>query len=154
MARKRETAPSTPRRAVNEFIHQKFPKAKRQRCVKHKMENVLGYVPEKQQDLLKPELRAIFYQTSREKANQEVAAFIAKYEKVYPAAVECLQRDLEACLTFYNFPEKHWKYIRTTAEIVEQMNNPEMVPPIIPYPAPGENPLYQSQPTKSSYPAP
>ena len=54
------------------------------------------------------------YQTSRAKADQEAAAFVAKYEKVYPTAVACLQRDLEACLTFYGFPEKHWKYIRTT----------------------------------------
>ncbi|HBY94524.1 MAG TPA: hypothetical protein DEP84_11290 [Chloroflexi bacterium] len=33
---------------------------------------------------------------------------------MYPTAVACLQRDLEACLTFYAFPEKHWKFIRTT----------------------------------------
>jgi len=104
-------------KAMLNAIREKFPRSKRQRCVKHKMENVLGYIPEKQQDLVKPELRAIFYQTSREKADQEVAAFIAKYEKVYPTAVECLQRDLEACLTFYSFPEKHWKYIRTTNAI-------------------------------------
>ncbi len=73
------------------------------------MDNVLGYIPEKQQDQVQPELKAIFYQTSREKADQELAAFTAKYEKIYPTAVECLQRDLEACLTFYSFPEKHRK---------------------------------------------
>ena len=54
------------------------------------MENVLGYIPEKQQDQVEPELKAIFYHTSREKADQEAAAFIAKYEKIYPTAVECL----------------------------------------------------------------
>ena len=40
-------------------------------------------------------------------------AFIEKYHKVYPSAIECLQRDLEACLTFYSFPKEHWKTIRT-----------------------------------------
>jgi transposase-like protein len=78
------------------------------------MENVLGYIPEKQHDLVRPELRAISNQTSREKADQDLAAFVAKYENTYPSAVECLKRDQEACLTFYNFPEKHWKFIRTS----------------------------------------
>ena len=42
-----------------------------------------------------------------------MAAFIQKYQTVYPTAIECLQRDLEACLTFYSFPKEHWKTIRT-----------------------------------------
>ncbi len=106
--------------AMLNAIGTKFRTSKRQRCVKHKMDNVLGYVPEKQQEEVRPELRAIFYQGSRQKADQELAAFIAKYEKVYPSAVACLQRDGEACLTFYSFPEKHWKFIRTT-NIIEMV---------------------------------
>ena len=107
-------------KAMLNAIGLKFSSAKRQRCVKHKMENVMGYIPEKQQELVRPELRAIFYQDNRGKADQEVAAFITKYEKVYPTAVDCLQRDLDACLTFYNFPQKHWKYIRTS-NIIERL---------------------------------
>ncbi len=107
-------------RAMLNAIEKKFPGAQRQRCIKHKMENLLGYIPEKHHELVRPELKAIFYQTNRGKANQEVAAFIAKYNQVYPSAIECLQRDLEACLTFYAFPERHWKYIRTT-NIIERL---------------------------------
>ncbi|MCZ7573316.1 MAG: IS256 family transposase [Ardenticatenaceae bacterium] len=99
-----------------------FPTSKRQRCGQHKMENVLGYLPEKQHDEVRPELRAIFYHESREKADQELAAFVAKYEQIYPTAVACLKRDLEACLTFYRFPIKHWKFIRTT-NIIERLFN-------------------------------
>lgn len=109
-------------KAMLNAIENKFPTSKRQRCIRHKMENVLGYVPEKQQEAVRPELRAIFYQDSREKADQELAAFVAKYEKVYPSAVTCLQRDREACLTFYSFPAKHWKFIRTT-NIIERLFN-------------------------------
>jgi putative transposase len=94
-------------------ITAKFGMAPRQRCVVHKMDNVLSYIPTKQQEQLKPELRALFYQKDRQAAGQAVAAFIEKYQKVYPTAIECLQRDLEACLTFYAFPEDHWKTIRT-----------------------------------------
>lgn len=98
-------------------IEKKFPAAKRQRCIRHKMENVLGYIPQKKQDEIKPELRAIFYQKNREKADQTVVAFCEKYRADYPSAVECLNRDLEACLTFYSFPRKHWRNIRTNNTI-------------------------------------
>ncbi|MEJ5312544.1 MAG: IS256 family transposase [Anaerolineae bacterium] len=106
--------------AMLNAIQTKFPDSARQRCIKHKMENVLSYVPEKQQEAVAGELRAIFYQDNRAKAEQAVAAFQAKYETVYPSAVECLQRDLEACLTFYTFPKTHWKTIRTT-NVVERL---------------------------------
>jgi putative transposase len=109
-------------KAMLNAIDKKFPTSKRQRCIKHKMENVLSYIPKKHQDEVRPELRAIFYQDSREKGDQELAAFIAKYENIYPSAVACLKRDLEACLTFYSFPAQHWKFIRTT-NIIERLFN-------------------------------
>jgi transposase-like protein len=31
-----------------------------------------------------------------------------------------LQRDLEACLTFYSFPKEHWKTIRTN-NVIERL---------------------------------
>jgi transposase-like protein len=64
------------------------------------MENVLSYVPKTRRDAVRLELRAIFYQKDREAADQEVAAFCEKFTSIYPTAVDCLQRDLEACLTF------------------------------------------------------
>ncbi|GHO56072.1 IS256 family transposase [Ktedonobacter robiniae] len=100
-------------RAMLNAITKHFPTAQRQRCVLHKMENVLSYVPSKQREQLELELKALFSQESRQQADQAVAAFLEKYQKVYPTAVECLQRDLEACLTFYAFPKTHWKTIRT-----------------------------------------
>ena len=107
-------------KAMINAIENKFSAAKRQRCVKHKIENVLGYIPKKQQEQIRPELKAIFYQVNREKAEQTAAAFIAKYERIYPTAVDCLRRDLDACLTFYAFPEEHWKFIRTN-NVIERL---------------------------------
>jgi putative transposase len=99
--------------AMINAITKKFPDSARQRCVVHKMDNVLSYVPTKQQEQLKPELKALFYQQDRQAADQAIAAFIEKYQSIYPTAIQCLQRDLEACLTFYAFPKEHWKTIRT-----------------------------------------
>ncbi len=67
----------------------KFGRSQRQRCVMHKMENVLSYVPTKQQDQVRPELKAVFYQPSREAADQAVAAFMEKYRTIYPANLSC-----------------------------------------------------------------
>jgi hypothetical protein len=63
-----------------------------------------------------PELRAIFYQDNLEQA-QQTAAFLLKYEPAYPTACDCLRRDLKDCLTFYQFPQTHWRFIRTSNAI-------------------------------------
>jgi transposase-like protein len=106
--------------AMLNAITTKFPTSRRQRCAVHKVENVLSYVPHSQREQVEPELKAIFYQDSRAKADQTVNAFCAKYQVIYPTAVECLQRDLEACLTFYAFPKAHWKTIRTN-NVIERL---------------------------------
>jgi putative transposase len=106
--------------AMLKALAAKFPTTPRQRCIKHKLENVLSYIPNAQQDQVEPELKAIFYQSSREKADQAWAAFCEKYERIYPTAVACLKRDGEACLAFYAFPATHWKTIRTT-NIIERL---------------------------------
>lgn len=107
-------------KAMLNAIQGKFPASDRQRCLKHKIENVLAYVPKKHHEHFRPELKAIFYQENREKADQALAAFVEKYADIYPSAIECLKRDLEACLTFYHFPEQHWRYLRTT-NIIERL---------------------------------
>jgi putative transposase len=94
-------------------IASKFPTAQRQRCVLHKIKNVLGYLPKQQHEKIEPELKAIFYQDSKAHAEQALSAFCIKYQQTYPTAVACLRRDADACLTFYGFPQEHWKTIRT-----------------------------------------
>lgn len=106
--------------AMLNAIGLKFPHSKRQRCVRHKMENILSHVPEKRREVVREELRAIFYQASREQAEQQAAAFKEKYWLDYPSALSCMERDWEACLTFYDYPEQHWANIRTS-NIIERL---------------------------------
>lgn len=108
--------------AMLNAVAAKFSQTPRQRCVKHKIDNVLGYVPEKQRETVEPELRAIFYQDSRTQADQAAAAFCEKFAANYPTAVACLKRDLDACLAFYSFPQAHWKTIRTS-NVIERLFN-------------------------------
>jgi transposase-like protein len=57
-------------------IRQRYPDSQRQRCVKHKLGNVLAHVPERHQDVVGKEFMAIFYQKNREKADQQAAALL------------------------------------------------------------------------------
>ncbi len=106
--------------AMLNAIGLKFPASKRQRCVKHKMDNILSHVPETQREAVRQELRAIFSQANRTKADQVAAAFREKYQPLYPSAIACMDRDWEACLTFYAYPEAHWPNIRTS-NVIERM---------------------------------
>lgn len=100
--------------AVIGAVDAKFAGASRQRCVLHKVENILSYVSKSKQREIRRELDRVFYTAdSEEAARREAEAFRIKWEPVFPAAVACLQRDLDDCLRFYRFPKKHWRSIRT-----------------------------------------
>ena len=43
--------------------------------------------------------------------------FVATYEAKYPKATECLSKDRDVLLTFYDFPAEHWIHLRTTNPI-------------------------------------
>ncbi len=43
--------------------------------------------------------------------------FLKTYEAKYPKATECLLKDREPLLAFYDFPAEHWIHIRTTNPI-------------------------------------
>jgi len=103
-------------------IESHFPESWRQRCVRHKVENVLECVPSEDEANVREELDKIFYgATSLEQAKLAVNEFKRRYRNVYPSAIECLERDLAQCLTFYMFPQSHWRRIRTSNRL-ERMN--------------------------------
>ena len=41
-------------------------------------------------------------------------AFGKRYEPWYPKAVKVLEDDWDRMVAFYDFPEAHWKHLRTT----------------------------------------
>jgi putative transposase len=88
-----------------------------QRCWVHKTANVLNKLPKSLQAKAKDSLHQIWMAPDKEEAERQFDDFIAIYEAKYPKAVECLQKDREVLLTFYDFPAEHWKHIRTTNPI-------------------------------------
>ena len=53
----------------------------------------------------------------RKAADKAFDTFAKTYEAKYPKAVECLEKDRDRLLTFYEFPAQHWAHIRTTNPI-------------------------------------
>jgi transposase-like protein len=94
-----------------------FPMALRQRCWVHKMRNVLDKVPQKVHDEVLDRLREMYRATSYQEALKLRAAFIARYAKTYPKAVESLLEAGEALFTYMRFPKKHWVHLKTTNPI-------------------------------------
>jgi len=106
---------------LEKVFKEEFPKAKVQRCQVHVARNVLAKVPRKLKRAVADDLRSIFYASSKEKALEFFSRFKERWEKQLPSAVRCLENSLEACLTFFNFPEEEWISLRTT-NIIERLN--------------------------------
>ena len=93
---------------------QVWPEAGEQRCWNHKMRNVLDRLPKREQAEAKDLLRKVVYAPTRDEATKARQAFSRRYEPWYPKAVEVLEDDWDRMDTFYDFPEAHWKHLRTT----------------------------------------
>jgi transposase-like protein len=96
-----------------------FPESDKQRCTKHRTENVLDKVLEQDKKAVKESVRKVFYASTYEHAKEAVEMFKKKWSMKYPSAVECLAEDIESCLTYYKYPYQHWLRIRTT-NVVER----------------------------------
>ena len=98
-------------------LPQVFPTTRCQRCWVHKTANVLNKLPKKLQSGAKSELWEIYRAETKTDANQVFNRFIKTYEAKYPEAAECLAKDRDVLLAFYDFPAEHWKHIRSTNPI-------------------------------------
>ncbi|WP_027183019.1 IS256 family transposase [Desulfovibrio inopinatus] len=94
-----------------------FPGTKQQRCWVHKTANVLNKLPKSIQKKAKAGLHEIWMAATHEEANKAFDLFLKKYEAKYPKAAQCLKKDREELLIFYDFPAEHWAHIRTTNPI-------------------------------------
>ena len=94
-----------------------YPATGEQRCWLHKTANVLNKLPQSMQGKAKQALRDIYLAESRQTAEAALDRFKNLYEKKFPQAVECLEKDRQVLLAFYDFPAEHWGHLRTTNPI-------------------------------------
>jgi len=92
-----------------------FPEAAEQRCWNHRIMNVLDKLPRTRQAEARSLLTKIPYAATREEAERQKQVFQAWCAKRGLAEVgRRLDRDWERMVTFYQFPQEHWKHLRTT----------------------------------------
>jgi len=94
-----------------------WPKASEQRCWVHKTANVLAKLPKSQQPKAKRALQEIWMAETKTSAQAAFEAFVESYTLKYERAADCLAKDRDTLLAFYDFPAEHWKHLRTTNPI-------------------------------------
>jgi transposase-like protein len=94
-----------------------FPSVKEQRCWVHKTANILKNLPKSVQPRAKGDIHEIWQAETRADAETALDHFLEKYEAKYAKACECLRKDREVLLSFYDFPAEHWAHLRTTNPI-------------------------------------
>lgn len=98
-------------------LPQVYPTTREQRCWVHKTANVLDKKHKRVQAKAKEILHGIWMAPTRTDGYKAFDAFGEMFEAKYPAAVECLKKDRDVLLAFYDFPAEHWIHIRTTNPI-------------------------------------
>jgi transposase-like protein len=78
---------------------------------------VLNYLPKNLHGQAKDKMHQITMAENRENAVKALALFVQTYQAKYPKAAECLDKDRDTLLTYYDFPAEHWVHIRTTNPI-------------------------------------
>lgn len=92
-----------------------YPGAEEQRCWNHKIVNVLDKLPRKVQVEAKGRLQKIVYSQSQQESEEHRDRFLKWcQEGDYPRAAATLERDWDRMVTFYQFPQEHWRHLRTT----------------------------------------
>ena len=98
-------------------MRQVWGTTREQRCWVHKTANVLDKLPKGSQPKAKGMLHDIYQAETKADAEKAFDLFVATYEAKYPKATECLSKDREVLLTFYDYPAEHWLHLRTTNPI-------------------------------------
>ncbi|MFB9145358.1 IS256 family transposase [Halomonas alkalicola] len=94
-----------------------YPETDHQRCWVHKTANILNKLPKSVQPKVKADLHEIWMAETRDEAHKAFDRTVKRFEAKYPRAMECLAKDREELLAFYDYPAEHWVHIRTTNPI-------------------------------------
>src|SRR5436190_6305038 len=98
-------------------LEEVWPTTRAQRCWVHKTANVLNKLPNSLHTKAKRALHNIWMAETRKDAEAALDVFIETYSRKYEKAAECVAKDRDALLAFYDFPAEPRKHLRTTNPI-------------------------------------
>jgi transposase-like protein len=100
-------------------VEMKLAQSLWQSCLIHRARNLLARVPKHAQGEVKADYWSIFDDieaapgtAAQTEARRRAKRFCAKWRKLFPAAVECLEEDFCHLISYLRFPKEHWKRIR------------------------------------------
>ena len=91
-----------------------WPEAAEQRGWNHELMNVLDQLPLKLQAMAREQRCAIPYAETRAAAESRRDEFAKTWRRTHPKALEILKKDWDRMVAFYDFPQEHWKHLRTS----------------------------------------
>ena len=94
-----------------------YGETRQQRCWVHKTANVLNKLPKSLQPQAKQRLHEIWMAPGMDDAGKAFDLFLESYRAKYPKVTDCLEKDRDALLAFYDFPAEQWVHIRTSNPI-------------------------------------
>ena len=94
-----------------------WPNTDQQRCWVHKTANVLEKLPKAIPPKVKESLHNIYQAETREEAYKAFDNCIERFNPKYPRAMNCLAKDKDSMLAFYDYPAENWQHISTTNPI-------------------------------------
>lgn len=101
-------------RGLVESIADYLPDARWQRCMVHFYRNVFSHVPSTKVREISHMLKAIHAQESRAAAQEKADAVIAELRRQkLPRAAQLIEDSIDETLSYYAFPDPHWRKIRT-----------------------------------------
>jgi putative transposase len=98
-----------------------WPQALVQRCCVHKLRNLERKAPKHALAEIRADFHRIVYAESAAAARLAYTAFERKWNARCPGVVRSLQEGGEELLTFFQFPKRQWKTLRTT-NVIERLN--------------------------------
>jgi putative transposase len=111
---------------MEDVVHEAWRKTKFQKCVVHKMRNILNDIRPKEKAVVADDLKHVFdnfdESATKEKAYAKVESFISKWESKYPTIKNHFnKKTLEYYFTYIDFPPEVRRMIYTTNSI-ENLN--------------------------------
>jgi transposase-like protein len=106
---------------IQQALQEILPAAAWQRCYVHFLRNALDHLPRKADDDCLQELRWLYDRRDLKEAQQDLAAWLKRWEGRYPKLTDWVETHIGETLTFYRLPRQHHKHLKST-NLLERLN--------------------------------
>jgi transposase-like protein len=116
-------------------IESVFPQSIRVRCWFHRLANIRAKLADDTAPEVIAEIRAIRDAPTLDAARAQADRVINRYRREFPAAIRCLEDDLDALLAIHRIPVRHRVNVRTTnlveRSFVEERRRTKVIPRLL-----------------------